>query len=131
MYQFYSSLEGLEVITSADGQLIRGRNLAGAIRRIGWMKNSAEGGFASRKWVYERGGTIKCRMPYRSRRSPNLGQDILAMLIDEFGFTSRATIDGRRHRRCGNGNGLSPQKPKQEQVKGTSLFSSSPGEEMA
>lgn len=53
------------------------------------------------------------------------------MLIDEFGFTSRATIDGRRHRRCGNGNGLSPQKPKQEQVKGTSLFSSSPGEEMA
>ncbi|KAL6402773.1 hypothetical protein AUP68_13970 [Ilyonectria robusta] len=63
------------------------------------------------------------------KKSPNLGQDILAMLIDEFGFTSRATIDGRCRRR-GNGNCLSPHKPKQEQVKGTSLLSSSPGEEM-
>jgi hypothetical protein len=30
--QFFSSLEGLEIVTSGDRQLIRGHNLVGAVR---------------------------------------------------------------------------------------------------
>ncbi|KAH8654886.1 hypothetical protein BGZ61DRAFT_541227 [Ilyonectria robusta] len=89
--------------------------------RIGWMKNSAEGGFVSRKWVYGRGSIIGVLNVALLEKEPEPGQDILVVLVDEFGFTSRATFDGG-----GNGSGLSPQKPRQERVKGRSPFSSSP-----
>ncbi|RYO83312.1 hypothetical protein DL764_009473 [Monosporascus ibericus] len=87
--------------------------------RIGWMKNSAEGGFVSRKWVYGRGSIIGVLNVALLEKEPEPGQDILVVLVDEFGFTSKATFDGGG----GNGSGLSPQKPRQERVKG---FSSSP-----
>ncbi|KAH7125010.1 hypothetical protein B0J13DRAFT_531274 [Dactylonectria estremocensis] len=214
--QFFSSLEGLEVITSADRQLIRGHNLVGAVRLqfvrptyfdeqggehaelldgrndldiplsmhvypfpnieewdsqwfffdvqlhpyqlqfrrkvvdgdesvvgsgrafhilaympydqqlwkswIGWMKNSAEGGFVARKWVYGRGSIIGVLNAALLEKEPEPGHDVLVVLVDEFGFTLRATFDSGGS----TGSGLSPQKTRPEPGIGRSPFSSSP-----
>ncbi|KAH7116651.1 hypothetical protein B0J13DRAFT_653258 [Dactylonectria estremocensis] len=62
--------------------------------RIGWMKSSAEGGFVSRKWIYGRGSIIGVLNIALLEKEPAAGHDILVVLLDEFGFTSRATFDG-------------------------------------
>ncbi|KAH7118228.1 hypothetical protein B0J13DRAFT_458536 [Dactylonectria estremocensis] len=90
--------------------------------RIGWMKASVEGGFVSRKWIYGRGSIIGVLNVALLEKEPEPGQDILIVLVDEFGFTSRATFDGGGS----NGSGLSPQKLRQEPGKDRSPFSSSP-----
>lgn len=86
------------------------------------MKNSAEGGFVSRKWMYGRGSIIGILNFALLEKEPGPGHDILVVLVDEFEFTSRATFDGGGS----SGDGLSPQKPRQEPGKGRSPFSSSP-----
>ena len=91
--------------------------------RIDWMKNSAEGGFASRKWMYGRGSIVGVQNGTLLEKEPEPGQDILVVLVDEFGFISRATFDGGG----ASGNGLSPQKARAaEQNKRRNPFSSSP-----
>lgn len=87
------------------------------------MKNSVEGGFVSRKWMYGRGSIIGVLNVALLEKEPELGRDILVVLVDEFGFTSKATFDGGG---VSSSIGLSPQKPKQERGKGKSPFSSSP-----
>ncbi|KAK7428384.1 hypothetical protein QQZ08_005141 [Neonectria magnoliae] len=90
--------------------------------RIGWMKNSAEGGFVARKWVYGRGSIIGGLNAALLEKEPEPGQDVLVVLVDEFGFTSRATFDSGGS----TGSGLSPQKKRPEPGMGRSPFSSSP-----
>ncbi|KAL6406246.1 hypothetical protein AUP68_10416 [Ilyonectria robusta] len=90
--------------------------------RIGWIKNSAEGGFVARKWVYGRGSIIGVLNAALLEKEPEPGQDILVVLVDEFGFTSRATFDSGGS----TVSGLSPQKTRSEPGMGRSPFSSSP-----
>ncbi len=89
--------------------------------RIEWMKNSAEGGFASRKWMYGRGSIVGMLNTRLLEEEPGPGQDILVVLVDEFGFTSRASFDGGSV----SGNGGSPQKARAAE-QGRNPFSSSP-----
>lgn len=58
------------------------------------MKSSPEGGFASRKWMYGRGSIVGVLNPALLEEELQPGQDILVVLADEFGFTSKATFDG-------------------------------------
>ncbi|KAK7420730.1 hypothetical protein QQZ08_010265 [Neonectria magnoliae] len=90
--------------------------------RIDWMKNSPEGGFASRKWMYGRGSIVGVLNPALLEEELQPGQDILVVLADEFGFTSRATFDGVAAMR----KEPSPQKAKAEPGKRRNPFSSSP-----
>jgi len=87
------------------------------------MKNSAEGGFTSRKWMYGRGSIVGVLNATLLEEELQPGQDILVVLADEFGFTSKASfdVDG------GSGIGVSPWKTgPTEQGKGRNLFTSSP-----
>lgn len=86
------------------------------------MNSSAEGGFVSRKWMYGRGSIIGVLNVELLEKEPEPGQDILVVLVDEFGFISRATFDSGGSK----GNDLSPQKPRQEPGKVRNPFSSSP-----
>ncbi|CAI6027852.1 unnamed protein product [Clonostachys chloroleuca] len=90
--------------------------------RIGWMNSSAEGGFVSRKWMYGRGSIIGVLNVALLEKEPEPGQDILVVLVDDFGFISRARFDSGGSK----GNDLSPQKPRQEPGKVRNPFSSSP-----
>ncbi|KAH7303746.1 hypothetical protein B0I35DRAFT_344072, partial [Stachybotrys elegans] len=87
--------------------------------RIGWMKNSAEGGFVSRKWLYGRGSIVGVLNVALLEKEPGPGKDILVVLVDEFGFTSRATFE------AGSGS-ISPQRPRHESGRSRNPFSSSP-----
>src|ERR1700733_8766977 len=84
------------------------------------MKSSSEGGFGSRKWMYRRGSIISVLNPRLLETEPQPGQDILVILTDEFGFTSRAAFDG------GIAIRNKPQKAKTELGKRRNPFSSSP-----
>ncbi len=90
--------------------------------RIDWMKSSPEGGFASRKWIYGRGSIVGVLNPTLLEKEPQPGQDLLVILADEFGFTSRATFESGTAMR----NESSPQKAKTESGKRRNPFSSSP-----
>jgi hypothetical protein len=82
----------------------------------------SRGGFVSRKWMYGRGSIIGVLNVELLEKEPEPGQDILVVLVDEFGFISRATFDSGGSK----GNDLSPQKPRQEPGKVRNPFSSSP-----
>ncbi|KAJ3572624.1 hypothetical protein NPX13_g4987 [Xylaria arbuscula] len=71
-----------------------------------WMKNSSEGGFAPKKWMYGRGSIVGVLKIALLEEQPRPGQDILVVLVDEFGFTSRASFDVGG----ASGNSVSPQK---------------------
>jgi len=87
------------------------------------MKSSAEGGFASRKWIYGRGSIVGVLNAILLEEEPQPGQDILVVLVDEFGFTSKALFDVGG----GSGNGVSPRKSgATEQGKGRNPFTNSP-----
>jgi hypothetical protein len=87
------------------------------------MKSSPEGGFASRKWMYGRGSIVGVLNPTLLDEEPQSGQDILVVLADEFGFTSKATFDSG----TAIWNEASPQTAKTELGKRRNPFSSSPG----
>ncbi|KAI1345309.1 hypothetical protein F5Y01DRAFT_309166 [Xylaria sp. FL0043] len=74
--------------------------------RIEWMKNMAEGGFVSKKWMYGRGSIIGVLNDALLEEKLPAGQDILVVLVDEFGFTSRASFDVG----SSSGMGISPRK---------------------
>ncbi|KAI0804241.1 hypothetical protein GGR55DRAFT_659129 [Xylaria sp. FL0064] len=74
--------------------------------RIEWMKNAAEGGFVSRKWMYGRGSIVGVLNDALLEEEPPAGHDILVVLVDEFGFTSKASFDVG----SGSGMGVSPRK---------------------
>jgi hypothetical protein len=85
------------------------------------MKSSPEGGFTSRKWMYGRGSIVGVLNPALLEEELQPGQDILVVLADEFGFTSKATFD--------SANAIKepfPQKAKAELGKRRNPFSSSP-----
>jgi len=91
--------------------------------RIEWIKNSSEGGFASRKWVYGRGSIVGVLNAALLEDELQPGQDILVVLVDEFGFTSKASFDVGGS----SGNGVSPRKAGDtKQGKGRNPFSNSP-----
>ncbi|KAH6970497.1 hypothetical protein BKA56DRAFT_622180 [Ilyonectria sp. MPI-CAGE-AT-0026] len=86
------------------------------------MKSSPEGGFTSKKWIYGRGSIVGVLKPALLEEELQLGQDTLAVLSDEFGFTSKATFDSTTAMR----KEPSPQKAKAELGKRRNPFSSSP-----
>ncbi|KAJ3568907.1 hypothetical protein NPX13_g6263 [Xylaria arbuscula] len=88
--------------------------------RIDWMKSSPEGGFASRKWMYGRGSIVGVLNPALLEEGLQDGQDILVVLADEFGFTSKATFDSAATKEPFS------QKTKTESGKRRNPFSSSP-----
>jgi hypothetical protein len=91
--------------------------------RIDWMKNSTEGGFVSKKWMYGRGSIIGVLNATLLQEKLQPGQDILVILVDEFGFTSKATFDDNIP-----GSGPSLQKVRAaEPGKGRNPFSNSLG----
>ncbi|RTE68122.1 hypothetical protein BHE90_017501 [Fusarium euwallaceae] len=90
--------------------------------RIDWMKSSPEGGFVSRKWMYGRGSIVGVLNPALLEEALQPGQDILVVLTDEFGFTSKATFEGATVMR----KEFPPQKVKAELGKRRNPFSSSP-----
>ncbi|KAH7125012.1 hypothetical protein B0J13DRAFT_511312 [Dactylonectria estremocensis] len=90
--------------------------------RIDWIKSSPEGGFASRKWMCGRGIIVGVLNPTLLDEEPQPGQDILVVLADEFGFTSKATFDSS----TAIWNEPSPQTAKTELGKRRNPFSSSP-----
>ncbi|KAJ3526364.1 hypothetical protein NM208_g11225 [Fusarium decemcellulare] len=91
--------------------------------RIEWMKNSAEGGFTSRKWMYGRGSVVGVLNAALLEGDLQPGQDILVVLVDEFGFTSKASFDVGGS----SGTGVSPRKADAaEHGKGRNPFTSSP-----
>ncbi|KAH8747602.1 hypothetical protein F5883DRAFT_437089 [Diaporthe sp. PMI_573] len=61
--------------------------------RIEWMKKSAEGGFPSGKWMYGRGSIVGVLNAALLEDELQPGQDVLVVLVDEFGFTSKASLD--------------------------------------
>lgn len=91
--------------------------------RIEWMKNSAQGGFAPRKWIYGRGSIVGVLNTTLLEEELQPGQDVLVVLVDEFGFTSRASFDVGG----ASGNGASPQKARATDRGGArNPFTSSP-----
>ncbi|KAM5353078.1 hypothetical protein ACJZ2D_017040 [Fusarium nematophilum] len=90
--------------------------------RVDWMKSSPDGGFASRKWMYGRGSIVGVLNPALLEEELQPGQDILVVLADEFGFTSRAAFEGAAALRKES----STQKAKAELGKRRNPFSSSP-----
>ncbi|KAI1357234.1 hypothetical protein F5Y08DRAFT_353313 [Xylaria arbuscula] len=91
--------------------------------RIEWMKNSSEGGFAPRKWMYGRGSIVGVLNVALLEEQLQPGQDILVVLVDEFGFTSRASFDVGG----ASGNSASPQKARTtDQGKVRNALTSSP-----
>ncbi|KAH7119309.1 hypothetical protein EDB81DRAFT_76200 [Dactylonectria macrodidyma] len=91
--------------------------------RIEWMKNSAEGGFTSRKWIYGRGSIVGVLNATLLEDELQPGQDILVVLVDEFGFTSKASFDAGGS----SGIGVSPRKAgATEHGKGRNPFTNSP-----
>jgi len=86
------------------------------------MKSSPEGGFTSRKWIYGRGSIVGVLNPAILEDELQPGQDILVVLADEFGFTSRALFDSTAAMR----KETSPQGAKAEEAKRRNPFSSSP-----
>jgi hypothetical protein len=65
------------------------------------MKKSAEGGFPSGKWMYGRGSIVGVLNAALLENELQPGQDVLVVLVDEFGFTSKASLD------VGGGSGIS------------------------
>ncbi|RKK32595.1 hypothetical protein BFJ69_g18751 [Fusarium oxysporum] len=63
--------------------------------RVDWMKGLPEGGFASGKWMYGRRSIVGVLNPALLQEELQPGQDILVVLVDEFSFTSKATLEGR------------------------------------
>ncbi|KAG7424384.1 hypothetical protein Forpi1262_v014400 [Fusarium oxysporum f. sp. raphani] len=91
--------------------------------RIEWMKKSAEGGFTSRKWIYGRGSIVGVLNDTLLEDELQPGQDILVVLVDEFGFTSKASFDVGGS----SGIGVSPRKAEAtEHGKGRNPFTNSP-----
>ncbi|KAM5529294.1 hypothetical protein FOXYSP1_17138 [Fusarium oxysporum f. sp. phaseoli] len=90
--------------------------------RVDWMKGLPEGGFASGKWMYGRGSIVGVLNPALLQEELQPGQDILVVLVDEFSFTSKATLEGATVMRKAS----SPQKAKVDLAKRRNPFSSSP-----
>jgi hypothetical protein len=86
------------------------------------MKSSPEGGFTSRKWMYGMGSIVGGLNPALLEEELQVGQYILVVLADEFGFTANATSDSVSTIR----KQASPQKAQTELVKRRNPFSSSP-----
>ncbi|EXM12767.1 hypothetical protein FOTG_18750 [Fusarium oxysporum f. sp. vasinfectum 25433] len=90
--------------------------------RVDWMKGLPEGGFASGKWMYGRGSIVGVLNPALLQEELQPGQDILVVLVDEFSFTSKATLEGATVMRKAS----SAQKAKVDLAKRRNPFSSSP-----
>ncbi|KAH7007422.1 hypothetical protein EDB80DRAFT_684658 [Ilyonectria destructans] len=90
--------------------------------RIDWMKTSPEGGFASRKRMYGGGNIIGLLDPTILKGALEPGKDILVVLMDEFGYTSKTTFEGA----VIIDKDPPPQKFRTEVAKRQNPFSSSP-----
>ncbi|KAG7423449.1 Zinc finger BED domain-containing protein RICESLEEPER 2 [Fusarium oxysporum f. sp. raphani] len=88
--------------------------------RVDWMKGLPEGGFASGKWMYGRGSIVGVLNPALLQEELQPGQDILVVLVDEFSFTSKVTLEGATVMRKAS----SPQKAKVDLAKRRNPFSS-------